>query len=373
MEVILLAPQADSPAADARENDLVSLPAAAVPAASHPRTPPGGVSSTAIPVAGIEGLHVEPAAASGVRWRAPVWLALAGMLAAGAAGYFAASRAGTATPATATLLVETAPPGARVIIDGTLRGETPLRVDVSPGTQRMAVELPSGRREAELPLGAGTDSERPAQRAGILEVKTQPPGANVMVAGKSRGKTPVTIRDLSPGLHDVLISAAGRSVRRQVNIAAGQVASLTVPMTASEPAAFGSLTVTSTLPFRIEEGGRVLGSTDGGRPQLSGGRHELEFVNDDYGLRLARTVQIVPGRDAEVTLTVPPSRVSVNATPWAEVFADGQRLGETPIGNVLLPVGPHELVFRHPQLGERRQTIHVRAGAPTRVTVDLAR
>ena len=45
--------------------------------------------------------------------------------------------------------------------------------------------------------------------------------------------------------------------------------------------------------------------------------------------------------------------MALNAQPWADVWVDGERVGETPIGNVAVPIGPHEVVFRHPQLGEQ--------------------
>jgi serine/threonine-protein kinase len=60
-------------------------------------------------------------------------------------------------------------------------------------------------------------------------------------------------------------------------------------------------------------------------------------------------------------------RVSLNATPWAEVIIDGRDIGQTPIANFSLPAGKHEIVFRHPQLGERRQTITIQPGALVRV------
>jgi hypothetical protein len=46
-------------------------------------------------------------------------------------------------------------------------------------------------------------------------------------------------------------------------------------------------------------------------------------------------------------------------------------VGETPIGSVTVPIGIHEVVFRHPELGERRQAVTVKAGEPTKVGVDL--
>jgi hypothetical protein len=53
------------------------------------------------------------------------------------------------------------------------------------------------------------------------------------------------------------------------------------------------------------------------------------------------------------------------------VWIDGQQIGETPLSNVRVPIGSHELVFRHPELGEKPVRAVVTAGAPNRVSVDL--
>jgi len=63
--------------------------------------------------------------------------------------------------------------------------------------------------------------------------------------------------------------------------------------------------------------------------------------------------------------------LALNAVPWAEAFIDGTSVGETPIGGTRVPVGTHEVVFRHPQLGERRTFVTVVVGQPARVGVDL--
>jgi hypothetical protein len=65
--------------------------------------------------------------------------------------------------------------------------------------------------------------------------------------------------------------------------------------------------------------------------------------------------------------------MNVNARPWAEVTLDGESLGQTPISNSTVSVGTHQLAFRHPQLGERRQTVVVTAKGPNRVAVDLTK
>jgi hypothetical protein len=59
--------------------------------------------------------------------------------------------------------------------------------------------------------------------------------------------------------------------------------------------------------------------------------------------------------------------------PWAEVWIGGKLVGETPLGNLSVPLGDHEIVFRHPQLGEQRQTATVRLDGVTRVSAVLQR
>jgi serine/threonine-protein kinase len=63
--------------------------------------------------------------------------------------------------------------------------------------------------------------------------------------------------------------------------------------------------------------------------------------------------------------------LSINARPWADIWIDGQSAGQTPIANLQLTLGTHEVLFRHPQLGERRRTVQVSNVAPTRISVDL--
>jgi serine/threonine-protein kinase len=61
----------------------------------------------------------------------------------------------------------------------------------------------------------------------------------------------------------------------------------------------------------------------------------------------------------------------INASPWADVSIDGRSIGVTPLGDVSVAVGSHEVMWRHPQLGERRKTVVVGAQTPVRLTVDM--
>jgi hypothetical protein len=53
------------------------------------------------------------------------------------------------------------------------------------------------------------------------------------------------------------------------------------------------------------------------------------------------------------------------------VSIDGNSVGETPLGDLSVVPGEHEILFRHPQLGDIRQKVIVRSGVETRVTANL--
>jgi len=84
-------------------------------------------------------------------------------------------------------------------------------------------------------------------------------------------------------------------------------------------------------------------------------------------------VDIKAGQIVPLTISPPDGRVSVNAVPWAQVSINGRLVGDTPLGNLSLPVGEHEITFRHPQLGEQIQKVIVKSGVQTRVSASLAR
>ena len=82
-------------------------------------------------------------------------------------------------------------------------------------------------------------------------------------------------------------------------------------------------------------------------------------------------MMIAAGKTATTRVDLPNGLLSVNAQPWAEVWIDGERVGETPIGNLQRPIGTHQVVFRHPDLGERRESVVITLLQAARLGVDL--
>ncbi len=159
-------------------------------------------------------------------------------------------------------------------------------------------------------------------------------------------------------------------VRRTVQVEAGATASLMITPGAAGVSS-GWLEVSVPIPLQIYEGPQLVGSTESGRILVPTGSHTYELVNEALGFRVAQVVQVNPGQTASVSVALTRGTINVNAVPWADVWIDGQPLGETPIGNVSWTIGAHEIVLRHPEFGERRVTTTITTRDPARVAVDM--
>ena len=250
-----------------------------------------------------------------------------------------------------------------------------------------AVGLIGARRFwAEVPAPSPT---------GTLVVTTNPAGAEAFVDGVRRGNTPITL-DLLAGSHRVELRGQGDPRVIPVTIAPGQQVAQFVDLPVAAPvneapaevaaqppapveraaadtpvSGPGWIAVTGKLEVQLFEGGHLLGSSSIERIMVPAGHHDLEMVNELIGYRGTRSVQVSPGKVTNVAVDLPKGAMAINALPWAEVWMDGAKIGETPIGNFAVAAGSHDVVFRHPELGERRETVLVTLKNPLRLSVDM--
>jgi hypothetical protein len=131
---------------------------------------------------------------------------------------------------------------------------------------------------------------------------------------------------------------------------------------------FGGLRVTSSVPLQVLEDGKLLGSTSG--PIVLGeGKHTIDLVNDTLEFRSHATTAVKAGQMTALAIPVPNGHLSINAVPWADVLIDGKAVGQTPLANLSVGIGEHEIVFRNPQFPEQHQTAVVKVDTPTRVSM----
>jgi hypothetical protein len=134
----------------------------------------------------------------------------------------------------------------------------------------------------------------------------------------------------------------------------------------------GWLAVSSPFEVQVIERGDVIGTSASPRFMIPAGTHEADFVNESLGFSEHRRIEISQGATARISIDAR-APISANARPWADVLLDGRPIGQTPIANLSVTLGTHQLVFRHPDLGERQQTMVVTAKGPNRIAVDLTR
>jgi serine/threonine-protein kinase len=80
-----------------------------------------------------------------------------------------------------------------------------------------------------------------------------------------------------------------------------------------------------------------------------------------------------PAADRAPPGATPTAGLRVVAHPWAEVWVDGKRVETTPFDQpVALPAGTHQVLARHPKLGEMKQQVVLRSAQVASWTVDLA-
>jgi hypothetical protein len=356
----------DSDQAGQRSDDALSM---------YPAEREHAGLSSRIQLSRLRGVAWSPATRRYLTWAVAGVAAL--LLIAVAVRYFPAGASPPPPPSDSpgTVVIESRPPAASVSVDGRARGVTPARLSLPAGTYVFTVQLGEARREITRKVESGAqiyeylDLPQPV-KTGQLNVATTPPGARVVVDGIDRGVSPIELTNLSAGAHRVTLGEGRTSVSQQVTIRAGATSALVVPL-ASAGQDFGYLSVTSAVPVEVYQDGNLLGSSQSARIMMLAGHHTLDIANDSLGFRTARSVTIAPGAVSRVSIELPNGTLSVNAVPWAEVWMDGQRIGETPIANVPARIGSHELIFRHPQLGEQRRSVTVTLKAPARVGVDL--
>ena len=225
--------------------------------------------------------------------------------------------------------------------------------------QAVAEEIPPS-----TPAPVATPVEVP--KVGTIALTTQPAGAHVLLDGKAVGDTPLTLADVAAGKHTLTLVTTAGSVKKTVRVEVGKTATVDVPIYS------GWIAVFSPVPLDITENGRAIGTTEQGRLMLSPGLHQLTLSNKELGYKGVQVVDIEPGEERSVSIQ-PTGELNVNAVPWAEIWMNDKKVGETPVAGLQVPLGTHEIIFKNPQFPDRRVTVTVNAKTPVAASVDFSK
>jgi hypothetical protein len=226
-----------------------------------------------------------------------------------------------------------------------------------PKTTKTAVTTPASAAGSEaetIPAGVAT---------GELRVESVPDGARVVLDGREVGFTPLTLKDVAAGRHALILEGDSGTLRRTVRVQADERTVARYEITA------GFLAVVSRIPVEIFDGNRKLGASDGGHILLAPGQHKVRLVNNRYGYREEVEFSIKPGEVSTHTVTLPEGSLHITTEPGAEIFVEGELMGVAPLAAFRVPIGAREVLVRHPDLSERRQSVDVVQGQPVELSV----
>jgi hypothetical protein len=203
---------------------------------------------------------------------------------------------------------------AREFSEGAVDAEVQLKPVTPPATPTMAAGLAADTGTA------GTKPPAPVAAppiVGSLLVRSTPPGARVLVDGRDRGRTPVTVGNLSRGAHSVRVIRDGYEPdEREVTVTSVQRAhSMTVrlsPRRVEAASAVSRPAAPSSAPLTVESrpagaavflDGRLVGTTPLVVPAVAAGEHALHLDRDGYQ-RWSSAVRIITTERNRVTASL---------------------------------------------------------------------
>ena len=154
----------------------------------------------------------------------------------------------------------------------------------------LSAEVVALRRGGPLPVVVG--HRAPAAPEG-LRIETRPPGASVWMDGRVQGETPLTVKDLRPGMHQLRLTLEGHApAELTFDVPEGTNA---LPLSFTMPPLLAPAEIRSEPPAAtVTLDDRVIGVTPIQKLSLNPGRHEIRIERAGF-LPSVKQVDARPG------------------------------------------------------------------------------
>jgi hypothetical protein len=280
------------------------------------------------------------------------------------------------------LSVESIPQEGEVIVDGTNYGNTPVMdIPLIPGLHTIGVHKGGYTNyTSTVSIEEGTrrdiiaNLERLPDR-GQVTIRSEPPGADLYVDGQVRGMTPLTVDNLLPGRHEILIRKTGyenyQDVISVVTDITIEYTEYLVPLPGT-----GFLSVTS-----FPEGADVcIDGTDAGKTptnlqRIDAGNHTVDIYKVGYW-NFTGIVNIKGGEamqiKADLNLIPTSCTLYLDSSPQGlGIYLNGTFKGSTPATLEMLPSGDYLLEFHHQNDSSVNRSFHFLPGGTYEIFATL--
>jgi len=255
------------------------------------------------------------------------------------------------------LEVETAPKGASVLLDGKIVGVTPLWKRVFIGAHRIKI-FKKGYGILildEIVVKRGNNVVISRKLPAL--VRSNPSGADVYIDDEYKGKTPLSF-EFEPGYRKVTLKKNGyETVEKMFKISDMTMKPMPTILLKKAEVLYSVNIHSKPAGAQIYVRSRYVGTTP----------KELRYPEGNYLIRIFKggyqeeSVELVlPGKNEYKTVLKPTESygiISVNAQPFANVYLDGQKKGETPIELRRIPAGKHLILLTRPGYRDIRREV----------------
>ena len=124
----------------------------------------------------------------------------------------------------------------------------------------------------------------------------------------------------------------------------------------------------------VKVDGKVIGKTPVNSVVLTAGNHTVDVSKLGYG-SVSKIIQVPGGKHITVSISLKSlsGRLTVTTKPIsAKLYVDGKFMGKTPLVDLQLPVGPHELSFQAPGMTPERRQVTVTPASTIHLDVVMA-
>lgn len=190
----------------------------------------------------------------------------------------------TLDPIVGKLLLTLKPRDAQVTIDSQTYGEIKSDLTLAAGTHQLKVAKEGYHPYiSEIVLSEETQLEVEVELKPILtslKVTSEPPGASVIVDGKDKGKTPLTLKEVGFGRHEVAVRLGGHEkFQKTVDVNSDKALEVSAKLVELP----GAITITSVPQgAKLKVNGEVKGHTPTTVNGLDAGEYTITLSLDGY-------------------------------------------------------------------------------------------
>jgi TPR repeat protein/chaperone required for assembly of F1-ATPase len=278
--------------------------------------------------------------------------------------------------------VKTDQAGASILLDGRPPQIAPNTfTHVSLGAHEISVTLENYEPiKQEIEVRAGMSPEvhlhlKPIQEVATLAIKTEPPGASILLDGKMPQVAPNTFTHLPFGSHQLSATLENyEPIKQEIQIGPGSPPEIRLQ--------FKPIQEIAALSVKVEQPGASI-LLDGKPPQVPPntftrvplGTHQLSVTLENYE-PIKQEIEVRAGMSPEIRLQLKPlqeiATLSVQTEPsGASILLDGKPPQSPPNTFTHVPFGQHQITAVLENYEPVRQDIQVRRGMSSEVRLPL--